>query len=148
MKLGGCQCGSVRYWLGQDALSLYVCHCLECRRQSASGFGLSIPIWRDALRIEGPLDAYSRATASGATTRCSFCKVCGTRIFHQSSRSDATATLKGGTLDSLEALNPVAHIWVSHKLPWVLLDPAVPAWETQPEDLTAWRMALLEVGMA
>jgi hypothetical protein len=133
----------VRYWLDQEPLVLYACHCLECRKQSASGFGLSVPIWRENLRIEGPMSSYDRPTESGTTTRCWFCKACGVRLFHQSSRAGATATLKGGTLDILEDLTPVAHIWVSRKLPWVLLDPDTPAWETQPEDLAAWREGLM-----
>ena len=38
---GGCQCGGVRYEIKAAAkLSLYVCHCTECQRQSGSAFSL------------------------------------------------------------------------------------------------------------
>jgi hypothetical protein len=143
MRLGGCQCGAVRYWLDQAPLALYACHCLECRKQSASAFALSIPVRSEALRVEGRLEAYERPADSGAVARCWFCPRCGVRIHHQSSRAEGTATLKGGTLDEIAELEPVAHIWVSRKLPWVVLDPAVPAYETQPENFSAWRESLL-----
>ena len=50
-RTGGCQCGAVRYELSAEPLALYVCHCRECRRQSASAFGISVIAPRAALRL-------------------------------------------------------------------------------------------------
>jgi hypothetical protein len=33
---GGCQCGVLRYVVTAEPLALYVCHCRECQKQSAS----------------------------------------------------------------------------------------------------------------
>jgi hypothetical protein len=142
MRTGGCQCGRVRYWLNQSWVILYACHCGECRKQSASAFGLSIPVWQDNLSIDGRLDSYRRPTAAGAIVTGFFCPGCGTRLYHQSDRSDGTATLKAGTLDDLSDLEPVAHIWTSSALPWVSFGD-VPAWRTQPDDMAAWRAGML-----
>lgn len=38
MKTGQCQCGAIRYESTGESLALYVCHCLECQKQSASAF--------------------------------------------------------------------------------------------------------------
>ncbi|KIY04089.1 uncharacterized protein Z520_00781 [Fonsecaea multimorphosa CBS 102226] len=39
---GRCQCGSVRFRTPQEKpIKWYICHCHECRRQSASAFGIS-----------------------------------------------------------------------------------------------------------
>ncbi|MBI3245138.1 MAG: type II toxin-antitoxin system HicA family toxin [Deltaproteobacteria bacterium] len=35
---GGCQCGNVRYQICESPITLYVCHCTECQRQSSAGF--------------------------------------------------------------------------------------------------------------
>ena len=35
---GGCQCGGVRYEIKAKPLTVYVCHCTECQRQSGSAF--------------------------------------------------------------------------------------------------------------
>ena len=41
-KTGGCQCGSIRYRIKQEANMLYACHCRDCQKQSGSAFGLSL----------------------------------------------------------------------------------------------------------
>ena len=139
MRSGGCQCGAVRYSLASTQIAAYACHCRECQKQSASAFAVSVPVLADALDVDGPLTAYDRATDSGSRTNCWFCSVCGTRIYHQSARSPELVTLKGGTLDDPSGLEPVAHLWVSRKQAWLVLPEGVPAFETQPDDLTAWR---------
>lgn len=141
-RIGGCQCGCVRYRIDDAAPVVYACHCRECQKQSASAFGLSLPVARDLLTIEGPLESWERPTDSGSRTRCFFCPTCGTRLFHASDRSPERVTIKAGSLDDTSRLRPVAHIWVSRKQPWVVLDLDVPAHDTQPEDLAAWRGAM------
>ena len=51
-------------------------------------------------------------------------------------------TLKVGTLDDGAGIAPRGHLWVSRKQAGVLLDPDVPAFDTQPENLRAWREGL------
>lgn len=144
-QTGGCQCGAVRYELSCDGLVCYACHCLECQKQSASAFAISVPVRADDLVVKGPLKAYERETDSGSRTNCWFCSTCGTRIYHQSARSPQIVTLKGGTLDDPLLLVPVAHLWVSRKQPWLELAEAsdVAQFDTQPDDLKAWRNGLI-----
>lgn len=144
-RRGGCQCGAVRYELSVERLTAYACHCLECQKQSASAFAISVPVKADDLVVEGPVAAYERSTDSGSRTNCWFCSTCGTRIYHQSARSPQIVTLKGGTLDDPSVLAPIAHLWVSRKQPWLEMPatPDVEMFETQPDDLKAWRDRLI-----
>lgn len=142
MRAGGCQCGAVRYTLSLNKLSAYACHCRDCQRHTASAFALSAPMAADAIQVTGELSVWKRTADSGATTSCYFCPACGTRIYHQSDRSPDQITLKAGTLDDTTDIKPRAHFWVSRKQPWIMLDPDAPAFETQPEDLAAYRRAL------
>jgi hypothetical protein len=141
---GGCQCGAVRYVLEAKRHPVYACHCRECQKQSAAAFGLSMPVRADDIEVTGELAFYERATDSGSRTRCAFCPQCGTRLYHRSARYPDILTLKAGSLDDTSGLAPAAHIWTSRRQPWVILDDGVPAFETQPEDLKAWRLGLLE----
>ena len=143
MRSGGCQCGAVRYTIDTDQIVAYACHCLECQKQSASAFAISVPVLAKDLSIDGPMTTYERPTDSGSHTNCWFCSRCGTRIYHGSARSSQVVTLKGGTLDYTAELEPVAHLWISRKQPWVLLSEPAVRFETQPDDLKAWRDALL-----
>lgn len=145
MIAGGCQCGAVRYQLSVSHPVVYACHCRECQRQSGSAFALSLPVLRETLALTGALGIWHRAADSGARSTCSFCPVCGTRIHHASSGSPGWLTLKAGTLDDTSQIVIRCHIWVRSRQPWVVLDPVVPAFETQPADLAGWRRALTEV---
>ena len=141
-RSGGCQCGAVRYTLTSDKITAYACHCRECQKQSASAFALSVPARRQDLTVRGAPAVYERSTESGSRTKCWFCPDCGTRLYHQSARSPDRVTVKGGTLDDTSELLPIAHLWVSRKQSWLVLPRGVPIYETQPEDLAAWRHEL------
>jgi hypothetical protein len=121
---------------------VYACHCRECQKQSASAFALSMPMRDRAFALKGEVASFERTTGSEATTLCFFCPGCGTRIYHRSSSSPGRLTLKAGTLDDTAILQPVAHLWTRSKQPWVLLPDDIAAFETQPDNFTAWREEL------
>ena len=139
---GGCQCGQVRYAIAADALTSYVCHCRECQKQSASGFGISAPVFETSFKISGTLETYSRATDSGSQTRCYFCPTCGSRLYHKGANRPGMLTVKGGSLDEAGALRPVAHIWTRSRQKWFVLPDGVPQFETQPETMEEWMQLL------
>ena len=139
---GGCPCGALRYTLRGPLGQAYACHCRACQKQTSSAFSFSLPIALADLTLEGAPAVIERPTAAGAVTRGHLCPRCGGRLFHSSSRDPAAATLKVGSLDDPRGLRPAAHLWVREKLPWVLLEPGVPTFDTQPADLAAWRTDL------
>src|SRR4030095_13489804 len=118
---GGCQCGSIRYLAPRKPLGLYICHCTECRKQSASAFGLSFIVRRDTLKVvHGRPAFWTRQTVSGHTLECAFCSSCGSRLWHQSSGYPETVNVKAGSLDQSVDLTDAVHIWTSSKLPGVV----------------------------
>jgi hypothetical protein len=142
MRTGGCQCGAVRFTVARDRLAAYACHCSQCQKQSASAFGLSVPVLQSEFSVEGPTSYWSRSTYSGGRTDCHFCTDCGSRVFHARAGGEL-ATVKGGAFDALSDLEPRAHIWVSMKRPWVMIPDAAEIHETQPPDLAAWRRSFV-----
>ncbi|MBW4663066.1 MAG: GFA family protein [Chroococcus sp. CMT-3BRIN-NPC107] len=77
---GGCQCKRIRYEIRAESLTLYVCHCQECQKQSSSAFGMSVLVPRDALIIlQGQRKHYQRSSESGREVSCWFCGECGGR---------------------------------------------------------------------
>ena len=135
---GGCQCGAVRYRAEVEEIRAYICHCRECQKQSASAFGISVPMRSDRLEIKGAMKAWRRPTDSGSQTDCWFCGTCGSRLYHQGVREPEWLVIKGGTLDDPDLLTPSGYIWVSRKRPWVLLQQGLPTHDTEPEDFGAW----------
>jgi hypothetical protein len=118
---GGCQCGAVRYEISARPLQLYVCHCRECRHQSASAFGISAIFPRHALRlIQGETRTWTRPTDSGRVLDCVFCVLCGSRLWH-ATRDEDVLSIKGGSLDEPVDLTGAIHIWTSRKLAGVVV---------------------------
>jgi hypothetical protein len=131
---GGCQCGAVRYEATGPILELYVCHCAECRRQSASAFGISAIVARDGLRIaKGKPRLWSRPTDGGRTLDCHFCPDCGARLYHGARERLDTVSLKGGSLDRPPDLTHAVHIWISRKLPGVVIPANAKQYPEEPD---------------
>ncbi len=139
---GGCECGAVRYRVAGDVAAAYACHCRECQLQSASAFGISVPVWANNLELKGALHSWSRSTDSGGTTECFFCPTCGCRIYHANPDLPGMITVKGGTLDDAIDLRLVAHIWVDSRQGWLDLPGNVPQWPQQPRDMAGWAKLL------
>ena len=118
MRTGGCQCGGVRYDCAEKPLELYICHCTECRKQSASAFGISFIVPRTNFHLtRGKPQLWTRDTDSGRKLECAFCPACGSRVWHQRSSTSKTVSVKAGSLDDPVDSSNAVHIWTSSKLP-------------------------------
>jgi hypothetical protein len=123
---GGCQCGAVRYEITASPLAVYICHCRECRKQSASAFGISVRVKRaDFTLLSGAPRFWSRPTDSGRVLACAFCPECGSRVWHERAGGGEFLTVKGGSLDEPVDLSAAMHVWVSRKLPGVIIPEGV-----------------------
>ena len=139
---GGCQCGAVRYSIAADAPKGYACHCRECQKQSASAFGVSVPVAEEDFAITGETQIWSRPTDSGGVTDCHFCPKCGSRLYHAGREGRDWITVKGGSLDDPSAIDFVANIWVKRAVPWIKRPEGLPEWDTQPQSLDEWKELL------
>lgn len=130
---GGCQCGTVRYEIAGVPLALYVCHCRECRKQSASAFGISAIVHvADFRLLQGATQQWTRDTDSGNRLRCVFCPRCGSRLWHEGEPKGGTISVKGGSLDEPPDLATAIHIWTSRKLPGVVIPESRPQFPEEP----------------
>lgn len=133
MLTGGCQCGAVRYEVTAKPLAVYVCHCRECQKQSASAFGISVIVPAQAFSLrQGRVGHWSRPTASGGTLDCMFCLECGTRIRH-TAPGEAVISIKGGSLDVPVDLAGAYHIWTRRKLSGVVIPDGARQCPEEPE---------------
>ena len=135
VRFGGCQCGAIRYQVSYGPLALYVCHCTECRKQSASAFGISLIVPQTALHVmQGEPKFWSRPTDTGNTLDCAFCPECGSRLWHQRRGSTDTLSIKGGSLDRPLDLGQATHIWTSRMLAGIILPPGAVQFPGEPDE--------------
>jgi hypothetical protein len=117
---GGCQCGAIRYELTQAPLKLYACHCVECRKQSGSAYGVEMEVAHDAVRlVQGTPVQWRTRPFIGAEDDCTFCPACGTRLWDRSTLTPNRLSLKAGSLDQPVDLTKAIHRWTKFKLPGV-----------------------------
>ena len=103
-------------------MALYVCHCMECRKQSASAFGMSFIVPRSGFRVtNGTPQFWIRKADSGREVACAFCPHCGSRLWHERSGVTDTVTIKAGSLDQAVDFSTAIHIWTSRKLPGLVI---------------------------
>ncbi len=132
---GGCQCGAVRYRIRGAPLATYVCHCTECRRQSASAFGISVIVrGTDLVTLQGATRIWARPSALGGHLDCHFCPVCGTRLWHIGSRDPERVSVKGGSLDAPPDISRVRHIWTESRAPGVVIPPGAECHPGEPPE--------------
>jgi hypothetical protein len=130
---GGCQCGAMRYELSGKPLEVYICHCSECRKQSASASGISVIVSRQVFRLtQGEPNFWSRPTDTGNTLRCAFCPNCGTRLWHQRLGATETLSVKGGSLDHPINVERAIHIWTSRRLPGIIIPAGAAQFPEEP----------------
>ncbi len=116
---GSCLCGDVEYSLSEDPLTLYVCHCTDCQRQTGASFALSMIVRREAIQtVRGQPKQYSIEVADGRLKQSRFCSRCCTRLWGSSSVA-GLAVLEPGTLADTSWLRPVGHIWTRSAQAWV-----------------------------
>jgi hypothetical protein len=133
-RIGGCQCGGIRYESAGAPLGLYVCHCRECQKLSASAFSLSLEVPRAGFRLtKGETRSWTRPTDSGRTLVCHFCPTCGVRVWHEAAHPTETLTIKAGSLDQPPDLTRAIHIWTSRRLPGVIIPDGAAQWPEEPE---------------
>jgi hypothetical protein len=113
---GRCQCGGAAYAIAGAPLEVYVWHCLECRRRSASAFGISVIVRvGDFSMLHGNLKRWTRAAERGGSLECTFYADCGSRLFHATPGEDLVS-VRGGTLDAPPHLTGAVHIWTTRKI--------------------------------
>ncbi len=134
LTTGGCQCGAVRYGVAGPPLEIYVCHCTECRKQSASAFGISVIVKSADVRlINGELQHWSRLTDSGRRLDCYLCAQCGSRIWHGDKDRNETLSIKGGSLDEPVDLATAVHIWTRSRQSGVIIPEHADRFEEEPD---------------
>lgn len=120
---GGCLCGATRFRVEGDATSRCFCHCRSCRLASGAPFVAWATFPLDGFRLlEGRLAEYS---SSKGVVR-GFCPSCGTAVTYAHEARASLIDIALAALDEPSLLPPEFHIWVSHKLSWVVIGDGLP----------------------
>lgn len=122
VRTGSCQCGEVRYKFAGEPIALYICHCQECQKQSASAFGISLDVSKNDFTVtQGAPKYWSRDLSAGVKLRCAFCPECGSRLWHEPIPETGKVSIKVGSLDEPIDVSTAIHVWVKRKLAGIVI---------------------------
>ena len=120
---GGCVCGATRYELLSPPVGLNNCHCIDCRRSAGAPF----VTWGSVRPADLRLVKGSIREIPHANRLRSFAACCGTHLFFREDTSSEWTDVTIASLDDPAPFPPEKNIWTEDRLPWVLLDPALPS---------------------
>lgn len=135
---GRCQCGKITFELPlPEPLWVHFCHCLECKHQSSSAFGISAIYPYFVLPQSEYLGCWTKYDAEEGDFHHFFCKNCGSRLVHTDGKTESF--VKGGCIVGLtkEMLSKAAHIWTKRGV--VDIPPAAEQYkEGYPKGYQPW----------
>ena len=137
---GGCSCGAVRYRLTDKPMFVNCCHCSWCRRETGSAFVINAIIETARIGLtKGEVTRTEVPTASGRGQSVIRCAACHSTLWsHYGGAGPHLAFLRAGTLDDPSQCPPDAYIFTADKLPWVALNPEIPAFPQRYDMKTQW----------
>lgn len=135
---GGCLCGAVRYRCRGEPISMGLCQCERCQRQSGSAFLIATVFAREAVCFEqGEMTTYASYGEDGAGLYRHFCPVCGSALMITLDRYPDIRSMMGGTLDDKRRLAPGFSLWCSSAQPWLVLPDTIVQYPDYPDGLIA-----------
>ena len=133
--LGGCLCGSVRYEILAEPITLYACHCRDCQTVSGASFVLAMRVPSNGIRVKhGAPKEYERPRLNGQSKNIFRCPDCLTALWGAKIKSPQYLTVYAGTLEKSSDMHPVAHIWTCEAQPWILFPDGILKYEQGPSD--------------
>ncbi|OAL51780.1 hypothetical protein IQ07DRAFT_507272 [Pyrenochaeta sp. DS3sAY3a] len=130
---GACACGAVKFTTPTPQPSkIFHCHCIDCRKQSASAYGTSAIFPFFKVDDNPSVTYFIKNCDSGNKKFCYFCKGCGSRILHATiveNGNPSTVSVKGGLLEGLDWTGGI-HIYCRSAL--VSIPEGAERWEAEP----------------
>lgn len=120
---GGCLCGSTRYAVQGEPVTVALCHCSMCRRAGGAPLVAWAMFSLDQLEfVRGKPATYS----SSPGVERGFCARCGTPLTFVADFLPGLVDITVGSMDDPSALPPRMHIWDSKRVPWLVVKDDLP----------------------
>lgn len=137
---GRCACGALAFRLAMPPLFVHACHCTRCQRETGGAFAHHLMIETSQLTLlQGEPRFTQVPTDSGRRHWVAGCADCGMALWNaHGSRTPLLVYLRVGALDAPALWPPRAHIFVTSKPAWMVLDPAVPQFSGHYDASRTW----------
>lgn len=122
---GSCFCGAVQFEITLPTLFCAHCHCTMCRRVHGAGYVTWIAVPYTRFRLTSGREHLKIHHSSGHGRR-SFCDVCGSSLFCESTRYPDHIDIVLANLNGKIDRDPQAHYYFSDRAEWVAVGDDLP----------------------
>ncbi len=128
---GRCSCGEIQFRMKREPMFVHCCHCTDCGRESGTGTGLNAVIEADEIElVSGRLEETLLESHSGKGQKVYRCPKCQTAVWGiYNTMGPHVFFVRVGALENAETCVPNVQVYTRSKLPWVVLNPDIPAFE-------------------
>lgn len=137
---GACLCGATLFRIN-DPLFTHACHCLNCQKRTGGAFSIATFVLASDLELLTG-EVIFEARQYNSSFEGAACTVCGTELWYPVG-AGLTIVRSAGLAD-VQAVKPLAHIWVRRKRSWVTLDDDTPQCQEGYDMGSAWPRASLD----
>ncbi|MFO1414529.1 MAG: GFA family protein [Burkholderiales bacterium] len=125
---------------------VHCCHCTRCQRETGGPFAHHAMIEFSKFSVlQGEPEFVLVPTDSGNKHWVARCPDCRSAMWNEhGTRSAITRYVRVGTLDTPDALPPLAHIFTRSKQSWLTLPAGVPAYAAYYDATKTWPAESLE----
>ena len=122
---GSCFCGAVKFEVTLPTLSCAHCHCTMCRRVHGAGYVTWIAVPYTQFRMVSGQEHLAVHHSSDHGRR-SFCDVCSSSLFCESTRRPNHIDIVLANLSGKIDRDPQAHYYFSDRADWVKVGDDLP----------------------
>ena len=131
-------CGQVSYKSLVKPTLIINCHCEDYRRSTGAVYSTNVFVQDDKVEIIGTTSEYSHIAKSGNTMTKHFCENCGTLMFGYSSGRNNIVSLRAGTIDRIEVIEPTMNVFYVSKVTSTPIDSELAVAGGMPRS-TLWK---------
>ncbi|MFO1088453.1 MAG: GFA family protein [Hyphomicrobiales bacterium] len=130
-----CSCGALSITVRGEPFEVWVCHCLECQRQTGAPYSLTAGwLKEEVVATDGDARTWTRSSYRGRKIENTFCPACGSTLFNTSEAFPEAVMINAGNFGDAVLPPPTVEYWTEHRLPWVSIPTATVRWKRQAED--------------
>lgn len=123
---GSCLCGDVAFEMTGDALFMWNCHCLRCRRSRSAAHNTNVFYKLPQFRwTQGESQVVDYKLPEARFFGAAFCKRCGGSVARPSKERN-NVVVPAGSLDTDPGVRASGHIFTSYKASWFEITDSVP----------------------
>ena len=114
---GSCLCGECKYSVTSELKHFFQCHCMQCRKTTASAFAANIIAVPSEIKWASGEHNTTRFDYPGRGFTQVFCKTCGSGLPFLD-KGGEMMFIPTGTLDNVPTIKPEANIFWGERAEW------------------------------